>query len=146
MAKYSYLANGSRSKAENQRPIRMLNKQHLGMWLRKRNSFSSVILVIIYLFFGAECLFFGLFCPSECRILALLFFGGLIVIGLPILNRIPILKFSVLGVAIIATICYTIIVFAFFGNYYFIFLSVVNVIAFVSLIILRKKDRTKELK
>ncbi len=108
------------------------------MWLKERNKFTSRIIVFVYLFFTVECLFFGLACPPECRILALLFFLGLVIMVLPILNSLPIIKFALLAVAIFATICYSLMTFFFFENYTFVLISVANVIAFVLLIILKK--------
>lgn len=106
------------------------------MWLKENKRRSSIIRAIIYAFFVAECLSLGQSSPSECKILALLFFLGLVIIGLPILNNYPILKFFLLGVAIVATICYSLVAFFFFEHAVFIILSVVNAIAFVLLIIL----------
>ena len=108
------------------------------MSLKRRNKLASLAFLIIYLFYVVECLLLGLSGPSDCIILAILFFLGLAIIGLPIFSKCPVMKFLLLGVAIAATVCYSLMMFFFFENIVFIVLSVVNVISFVLLIVLRK--------
>ena len=110
------------------------------MKTNNRNKLTAVILFLIYLFFAVESLFFGFACPPECRILALLFFLGLVIMVLPILNSLPIIKIAMLAIAIFATICYSLMAFFFFDNYPLILLSIANVIALGLLIILERTE------
>lgn len=90
------------------------------------------ILVLIYLFFVVECV--ALTVPPNSReslVCAVLYAIGLVIVGLPILKNKLVLKFFILGLAVIASSLIFLMLHLFFDHIEILILSIINIFAFV---------------
>ena len=89
------------------------------------------ILVLIYLFFVVECVALFLSTPDESLVCAVLYAIGLVIVGLPILKNKLVLKFFILGLAVIASSFFFLMLHLFFDHIEILILSIINIFAFV---------------
>lgn len=88
-------------------------------------------MVLIYLFFVVECVALFLSTPDESLVCAVLYAIGLVIVGLPILKNKLVLKFFILGLAVIASSFFFLMLHLFFDHIEILILSIINIFAFV---------------